>query len=573
MNDVRVRVRVCFLVCLSAFAAGCATRDIQKPRVQIDISQLPAEIFVEELVVEKPEGPLDVEALVRRAVEREPQISMLREAANVAWAQARTYVDLRDPELGLTFGRGTRMVERSWLVPRAEIMPALAYPSDGLFVTTHEESLAISTDRRIPRVLVPPGGENQYMTTSPRTYSGTVADSDSIRASIRFFPPNPWITKSRGAAAQANYAAVVSELYHAEWLLRCRIYWLLARLQYLEKDAGHLRELVEVRRTLSDDASVMASQQQMSAVDDVTAAQRHLQSLADLDKVHNEMSVLRNELEGYVGQSVTVNAETYPEEGFKTAEDARKLDLRKRALESRSDVAAAYWKTQVAQAALREAQAARVPWFTQVQGSYGRSTRRDRADQAWELRGGYAELDTDTSISIDDTEDTEWRIETAINIPLFSLGARATRVQEAECKRAIAELSASARLVMQGLTDAVSLLETAQQRDARVLEALGPRLQQTRDLLQLLRDKGGFGPVEQVRLKEVAIDMLRMSAQSRFDLIEASLRLEEMVGAPLVIAEEAPPPEVVVETPESAGDVDVQPEPKRPARLKRGIHR
>lgn len=558
MRRMRSYRLVCGAAAVAAMAAGCAS-DTSHPRVDFDISRLPPDVFVEEAAIAKPAAPLSLDEAIRLALERDPAIGVLRAAADVARAQARTVTDLRNPEVSVAFGEGSRVTDRSWLVPRSEIVPSISYPYRDLYLTTHEEELFRSTDPRVPRVLVPPGGEEAYLQESPRTYSGTTADSEMIRTGLRFFPPNPWMMRAQGAEARANYAAAVSDLHAAEWVLQCRVRWLFARISYLRKDAGHLAELIAARKAIAEATSAMAAQQELSAVESVAAAQRHLSSIAEREQVLLEAEELRGELEGMVGQGVDVDGARVPDGAALTASAARRIELGRRTLENRREVSSAYWRSQAAEAVLRQARATRLPWFTQIETSYGRSRRKDRMGEAWEMNGGYADIDPVYSIPVDETEDSEWRVEAVVSIPIFSLGPGATRVQRAEHRQAMAELGAAARQAMREVSHALSALEAAEQRDAMVAAELGPRLQETRALLDSLRDEGAVAPTELAKVKEIAIEMLRMAARSSQGLVEARLQLELAVGLSTdMIAESAA---AVSEAAEPSGETPSLSEP------------
>lgn len=513
--------------------SACRTRMIH-PRVDIDVSKLPPDVYVEtaEGMPTEP-APTTEEEAIRRALEQHPDIVALREAARVAWAQARTVSGLRDPEFGVAFGRGDRITERSWLVPRAELMPTLVYPYRGTFVTTHPEDLGLSTDPRVPRIVVPAGGEEAYLERSPRTFRGTTSDSDMLRTSIRFYPPNPFTITARGAVNRANYAAVVCDLYALEWQVRCRVRWLLARLRYLERDLAHQDEVVLLRKKIADASDELSRQGQILALDAVGASQQYLKAQAERDQAIAERAMLRRELERLVGGSVDVQP-AYVEAPTNVTPDVfLQADWRRLVIERRRDVGAAYWRAQVAEAALWEARMTRVPWFTQVEGSMSRARRKDRAEPAWELQRGTAELDPLYSISLDETEESEWRVEAMVSIPFFSLGPGATRVQAAERRRAWTQVASTTRRALDSVRDNIEAWQEAQDRLQETRNLLGPYLAQTREVLEAFKSGQGLAGYDQDRLRLAVLDMLRLVAMREFEVAEAQLFVEESLGMPL----------------------------------------
>lgn len=521
-----------FIVLLSGmFGGACATRPTYS-RVNISLRDIPVESYSEI----ETSGALVVtneEEAIRRALERDPNVELLREAVRVAWAEARTIPDLRDPEIGVAFARGDRITERTWIVPRAELLPSLAYPNRGIYVTSHPEDLGLSTDPRIPRVVVPPGGEGAYLERSPRSYKATTADSDMLRATIRFFPPNPFIISAKLASLRANYAASVADLRQAEWNVRSRVRWLWTRLRFLRQDIARLNEITDLRKRLAENLEVMAGNGQVPALDAIVAAQQYLKSVSERGRLVAEESLLRAELEERVGTRVELPA-GYVEAGkdFHYA-DIPPMDYPKIVLEHRFDVAAAYWRAQSAEAVLRQAKLARIPWFTHVEGSLSRARRRDREEVAWELQRGSDEIDALYSIPVDETEDSEWRIEAMVNIPLFSMGPRATRVGDAERKRAWTQLSVVTRDALAAAKTAIAQWRQAYEHRAETQSLLEPQLTHARELLEAMRAGGGMSVNEQTRLRVVVLEMFRAAAAREADLAEAQLRAEQAFGAPL----------------------------------------
>jgi len=411
----------------------------------------------------------------------------------------------------------------------------ISYPSRGLYVTTHEEDLFRETDPRVPKVLVPPGGESAYLEESSRTYSGTTADSDSFRAGVRFFPPNPWILKARGAAGRANYAAALSDVEAAEWRVACRVKQLVATVAYLQEDIAQLGELIAARERMAGAAKTLSDEGQVPLIDAVAASQRHMEAIDEMHQQQSELRLADSELRGLVGLAVDfgpVELETLIDTGI--AENSPPATaLRTQVLENRRDIAAAYWRSQAAEAVLREAKATRIPWFTRIEGSYGRNTRNERPEEAWEMSGGYADLDPLYSVAVDDVEDTEWRIEAVMTIPLFSLGSRATRIQRAEHEQTLAALGEVTRLAMNEMSDSLQAVEQARERMLRLEADVMPQREETAALLEELGARSDVGPLEVDRIREVEIEMARMLGRGRYERVMALLLLEASTGGSL----------------------------------------
>lgn len=149
------------------------------------------------------------------------------------------------------------------------------------------------------------------------------------------------------------------------------------------------------------------------------------------------------------------------------------------------------------------------------------------------MAGGTAELDPFYSISIDDEETSEWRVEAIMSIPLFSAGPGATRVQRAEYKQAVAALGEATRLAMAQVDDALSTLSETETRTARLSAEVTPRMDEARTLLNDLQQRSDVIPATIEKIKEVSIETERMLLKAGYDRLQALIRLEAALGSDL----------------------------------------
>jgi outer membrane protein TolC len=520
---------------ISVWAAGCRTPE-PDGRLPANYRNPPPDAFVEEPAPVSG-VPLPVQTAIDLVLKNNPQILLLKQAAEVARAQARTCTDLQDPEIVVAYGEGEEVTDRSWLVPRSEIVPAISYPNDNrLLISSHPDDLNKDpADPYKTRVPLGPGEEQYYLTRSSNTFHGTTANSESYRVAVRFFPPNPWRMSARSSGARANYAAALADLYGAEWTVRSEVKRLLAQIRYLKEDLALAEQLAETRRASASMAVTLLDRQEMPVVDAMAASQRYVQALNDRDKLERDLAQARSQMLAISGQTLG-DADAMEGDAVRTNITASALSaeaLRDRALQSRRDIAAAYWRSQVATALLQEAKASRVPWFTRFEGSYGETKTTANPDAAWEMAGGTAELDPFYSISVDDDEQTEWRVEAIMSIPLFSAGPGATRVQRAEYKRSVAVLGESTRLAMAQVDEALGTLGEAEARGARLTAEITPRMDEARTLLGDLQQRPDVVPATLEKIKEVSIETERMLLKSSYDRLVALIRLEQALGSDL----------------------------------------
>jgi outer membrane protein TolC len=294
-------------------------------------------------------------------------------------------------------------------------------------------------------------------------------------------------------------------------------------------------QLVTVLRAASELFDDLSARQEVPAIDAMASSQRYAQTLALRDEIQKKMLTTRGELGALLGQpSVVIETGTLSRivnTNF-LCESASRFDLKKTALQNRQDVAAAYWRTQVAQAMIREGRAMEIPWFTHIQGSYGWSRSSENPDIAWNLAGGTAQLDPFYQVSIDDTESTEWRVEAAITIPLFSIG-RATRIPAAEYKRSLSALGAATKVAIAQVDGALSYLQGTEERSSFLESEFVARSESARRLLGEMEQRADLPPGDLEKVKEVAIEMDRELLKDRHEQILSLIRLEQALGMSL----------------------------------------
>ncbi len=514
-----------------ATVAGCASPKSGRWK---GYDPFPEDSYVMEAPAPADDARLGVHEAIEQALENSTALVLLRRAADVARAQARTWPELRDPELGFTYGEGRRKTERQWLVPRSEIVAETAYGREVL-ISEHSGDIEGNRDPDTRGVLIEDGGEGDYLTWSSNRYTGTTVDSDMYRLSVRFYPPNPFLNWARGAVNKANYAAALSDVHAAEWQTAAQVKRLFADMGFIHDDLALLERLAEARRVLAETAGELAESRQVPAVDAMAAAQRYVQTLSDQDRARRDLAVSQVALAALVGRRVP--AERLDLSGAAPAAlSAAHVDpvaLQRHVVRRRSDVTASYWRWQAAAAALREARSTRIPWFTRLEASYSHSTRSERPDAMWDLGGGSAELNPRYSLAVDNEEEDEWRVDALVTVPVFSLGPRAQRVPLAEYRRTRAVMDETARSVLAQVDEALAQLRAAEERRARMDSDIGPMLERARGVAEELEARDDLAPSVLARTREVVVEMERTLLRAARDHQLAALALEEAAGVDL----------------------------------------
>ncbi len=495
-----------FVAAVLVLLAGCvgARREMPAPTVAAGAIEVvpPANA----LPMTVTGAPHTVHSVMAAALAHHPDLVLLRQELEVVRAEAVTCSGLRNPELRVGYDEGGRRTERTWYTNAA---------FTGMTAGTNAAW----------RPLAERAGDSQ--------------DSDSLRLTLRVFPPNPWLLQAQGAGARARFAAAAADLRAAEWKVEGEVRRLFNEMDFLTKDLGLAGQLADLRREGAETLRTLADKHQVTAVDELAAVQKHYQALMDREKIESSLAARRAELAALAGEPVwTVTLEPQGEEAPGTALDGGRLAaMREKVVENRQEIVAAYWRDQSARAALREARSLRIPWFTYIQGSYARGGAQESLTTAADLQAV-----PDPVVSTDEIEDREWGIEAALEIPVFSLGARATRLQRADCRRWATVFGETTRTVLAQLDETVTAWREASRRAERLEPESLELLKRAERLMGQMAERHDLAPGDPAKVQETIVQVKRTLLQSGFEKRQAWLRIQEAFGAPLKAVET--PPEI-----------------------------
>lgn len=436
--------------------------------------------------------PLTLAALVNSACQHNPEILTLRGAVEAARAEAITVTGLRNPELRMEYGEGSRYTGRTWYQPSGA--------ANG-------------------------GGVDWRPAADVRKRE---SESDVVRLGLRLFPPNPWLLRAQGAGARARFAAATADLRAAEWRLECAIGRLLSEIRTLRRELRIACQQAEVRREYTAAVIARLQHNQGSALDQLDARQRHLRATEDVAVIEE---LLREKLQAVFDLSgASLEGEAAEIEGEPEVPLTALAGLEFRWMESRQEVVAAYWRHQGAMATLREAKARRIPWLSHVQGSYGRGTTGEEKDAIAALSGAPSGLTPDSQIAVDDSEDEEWSIEAAVEIPVFSFYGGATRMERTEVARCAQVLRATLRRAGAEFGNARFLWLNARERTKECQAGLADVENQAEHLGRQMEEAGLLGPEEQLAVTEMKLQAQRAALQARRSESLAFWRFREACG-------------------------------------------
>lgn len=477
-DNLVIRIMIVVLVMGVGTLCGCrSSRDSGAEAVVIDWNP-PAVSF--DASSHQDSIPLVLSSLVNSAKHNNPELLALREAMEVARAEAVTVTGLRNPELRVEYNEGNQVTERTWY-------------GNGAGIGTPPEWLPL------------------------KSVSDRTVESDGTRYTLRLYPPNPWLMRVQGGGTRARFAAASADLQAAEWQAECAIGSMLTEILGIQRELEIVRNQSVLRRDYLAAVQLLVNQQQATALDELDADQRQMRAEDDaavleqalLDR-YTQLSVMVGApvQETPFGGGVGVNESTVSI----TPEMAR--TLRGRLVEARADVMAAYWRHQDALALWREKRMGRMPWFTYLQGSYAKSDSSDQVD-AVGRQSFNADLITPSSVvSADDDDDEAWSIEAGLEIPVFAFHGGATRIQQANVKRYAVALRESVRkaqtefdMAYQGWLTAVARAEAASRgTDVRQAKAT--------ELIRKLDSAGGMGPEARLKVDEMILQLKRAEIQA-----------------------------------------------------------
>ncbi len=449
---------------------------------------------------------LDVHSAITAALAHQPEIVLLRQAMEVARAEAVTCSGLLNPELRVGYDVGGQRTERTWYTNTAYNV-------------------------------IPPYTNTAWRPLDAR--GDDARDQDTLQLALRIFPPNPWLLWAQGDGARARFAAASADLRAAEWRLLCGVRKLFNTLDYLEQDLELAGKLVAIRQAEAETLRILADKQQVTAVDELAAVQRHYQVLMDRERMEASLAQKRAELSAMTGIPVAGVLQDPPaarEAGLRALGGDRLAAMRVKVIENRQEVVAAYWRQQSAQASLREAKSLRIPWFTHIQGSYTRGRSHEALSAAANLQTVPGAI-PDPVLATDESQDESWGIEAAVEIPVFSLGPGATRLQRADCRRWTAVFGETTRNVLTQFDGAVTAWQDASRRSARLETDSGALIKRAEDLAAEITARRDLAPGDTGKVQETILQMKRTVLQSHFERQQAWLLLEEAFGASLKAVE------------------------------------
>jgi outer membrane protein TolC len=482
------------------FAAGCAGTSAPSS-ARWEGVEIPTPAVASNLASRAPTN-LTVDATVQLALRNNHELAVLRQSAVAAKAERRATLDIADPDLRLSFGTASADVTRDLLANSA-------------YTNTSPTAIAAS---------------NQTLTAK------RVESSESLRVDLRIYPPNPWVQHARWSAADGLARAAEADLRAAEWRITAGIRRCFEHIRQNRRQTAALERLLAVQRELAQLLETQAEKGQATALDAMNATRRCLETAADRDRLADARALVVRELSGFVGQSLTESA--LVDSPAPAAPRSAPADLQREAARLRAELQSFYWQWRSARATYNESRANRIPWFSFIQGSYIWTEDVENQDVVWYQADGtpYSDPTPSAQLTYDTTATTEWRLEAAVSVPLFSAFGKTTAARRARMKEAELRLLEGEEQIREEVAAAAAEVEAAEAHLRRSREQTGGILANMRRLLADMEQRSGVAATEIAVLKEGILrsEFTLLQTEDRYHL--AILRLEELVGGVLPAA-------------------------------------
>lgn len=403
----------------------------------------------------------------RLAVFNSMEISNLRSARAVIEARRDAVWDIQDPELRFQYGRATEQKTTVY----DPVLGDISLPSR-----------SVSLDEQ----------------------------DDALRAAVRFFPPNPWILSQRAAAEDAYLMAADADIAHAEWVVAMQVMELFAEINYYEKDVSMTDSLVKLHADTLENMKMGSGQGASTLQDTMIESRRYLGAIVDRESAIRQYRGARKLLSSMldVPESqlcLMINENELMSQGPESYDRVTMEDL----WMGRSDFKALRWKTKAADCLYKEARVSKIPWMSFIQASYGMSSQN-----------------YDPSLS--DTE--EWRVDAAVNIPLFSWFNDAAKVRMMESEQALTLEAQTIKQSYISLQNALEDYKNAKTQWERYETETIPVVKRMEQLLEAVQDSADFSAYERTRIREQLVETQRLKLKADFEMQQAVIKISSLLG-------------------------------------------
>jgi outer membrane protein TolC len=326
-------------------------------------------------------------------------------------------------------------------------------------------------------------------------------------AGIRFFPPNPWTVSRNATACEANIKALQYNGKYAKHLVAIEIRRLAAESDYFDKDLKMMDQLVALLQGTLDATQKGEDRGQTTSKDVTQAARFYLDAVSSRNTVRIRCEKVKVQLSGLIGipaDNFIIKIDT---NDFETTVP---IHMEKIAARDRPDLASLRYKSISAFENYRAAKSENYPWIRHIQFSYAEATKK--------------------SLPVPENDlSEEWRIDLAVNIPLFSWQNHASDVRKKEYQQAMTAESNTAAKADVEFHNSVSMMQNAYERKNKFIKETESVIKETERILRD-SDDSALLPIDKARIMQQLIETRRAKLLSERDYIMSIINLQEVIG-------------------------------------------
>ena len=372
---------------------------------------------------------------------------------------------------------------------------------------------------------------------------------------VRLFPPNPWEYASTVSQAEAELRMAEATLRAEELDVMNDVIQLLCELIYEQK---RLRLWQQLEVVISKEAK---RAEQLSLGEQTDLLRRVLNVRTRILNFDRQVNELRGELAVLCGRTLEWDILDTSLDWLPDVDDTEAMEsMVSQAATLRPDVAEAYWQACEIQSRANLSAAEAIPWFRHLEVSYrysdrdqssgytGQSDSTEYSDSSRSRWTDYAdgrqrsetstrseknwstEQETGTASSSRSTD--EWRIETALSIPVFDWLSGHGQVVRQTAKLAWQNVDEAVQDAEQELNIRIQTLKNAQQEADYFDQQILPEARKLRKQHDSLYQSGQLSPADSVQLVEDISETIEEGLAAREAVHTALTALWMACGAP-----------------------------------------
>lgn len=461
--------------------------------------------------IPRPAGPITLQYAVELALKHNPELRVLREEQRVVETLRTGAIQIKDPELRISYGKGSEQ-QNAFTSMAQTNAPWVTNNSLGVPVTAFPYGRATST-----RV--------------------TTEDSSDYQATLRFFPPNPWLMRAQIREADAAVIAAQANVVAMEWDVVQAVNETFSRAQHLHTDIGFIDKLIKLGSNTISLIQLRVGQGTATLPDAINASKTHLSLINDRAVAERDYAAAVQELASLMGigaSDIVISplVSPLPQLDPRTADTSF---LESIAVRNRVDLAARILDLRAAEATLRRAESEAMPWITFLQASVGRSTSKATVDPnlEWTASDGFNGTLLSPYNQWEEDNGTQWRIDAGITLPLFSWMTNPSVAESAECRRKAAAIDAALKRIVADTRDAVRNLQTAYDNLVRYSSTSSPDATLLRSIMDKTDQQGTLRPDDRSTIETSLLEVERATKKLEYEYRQAYMKLSAKVGRDL----------------------------------------